>query len=74
VNDEHGELLELLAAHAELNRLTNELADARERRRVAAQRLVDRGRSLGWIGRQLGVSRQAVDSFLKYQDRRSDRT
>ena len=43
MNDEHGELLELLAAHAELNRLTNELADARERRRVAAQRLVDRG-------------------------------
>jgi hypothetical protein len=41
---------------------------------MAAQRLVGLGRSLVWIGEQLGVSKQAVDSFLKYQDRRPDRT
>lgn len=52
-----------------MERLTVELAAARQRRRAAAVRLVKLGRGQSWIGRQLGVTAQAVDSFLKYKDR-----
>jgi hypothetical protein len=65
---------DLVRAHEDLQRLTGELADARERRRLAAQRLIDSGRSLAWIAGRLGVTRQAVDGFLKYKDRKNIRS
>ena len=67
--DENSAVAELLAAHADIARLTVALADARERRRAAARRLIELGRGISWIARQLEVTPQAVDSFLKYQDR-----
>lgn len=63
-------LASLIAAHDDIDRLDRELQAARERRRDAARRLIDQGRSQAWIAGQLGISRQAVDSFLKYQQRR----
>lgn len=60
---------ELVRAHGDLERLTDELADARERRRQAAQRLIDGGRGTTWIAAQLGVTKQAVDGFVKYKQR-----
>ena len=68
--DESSAVAELLAAHADMARLTTELAEARERRRVAARRLIELGRGISWIAQQLDVSPQAVDGFLKYRDRR----
>ncbi|MCT7371938.1 LuxR family transcriptional regulator [Mycolicibacterium llatzerense] len=65
-------LAKLKEAHDDIDRLDRELAAARERRRDAARRLIDQGRSLSWIADQLHISRQAVDSFLKYRQRRSD--
>ncbi len=62
---------ELLAAHADMERLSEDLAEARERRRIAAQRLVEMGARQTWIAAQLGVTPQAVDSFLKYRARKS---
>lgn len=62
---------ELLAAHADMERLSEDLAEARERRRIAAQRLVELGARQTWIAEQLGVTPQAVDSFLKYRARKS---
>jgi hypothetical protein len=62
---------ELVRAHIDLERLTNELADARERRRTAAQRLLDGGRGTTWIAAQLGVTKQAVDGFVKYKQRKT---
>ena len=59
----------LLTAHADMARLTIELADARERRRAAARQLVDLGRGTSWIAARLGVTPQAVDGFLRYKDR-----
>jgi hypothetical protein len=67
--DENSALDDLLAAHAEMERLTVELAEARERRRIAARWLIDRGFGTTWIARQLGVTPQAVDGFVKYKDR-----
>lgn len=64
-------LKQLLAAHADLQRLTAEMAAARQRRRDAAAALTALGRGQTWIAAQLGVSPQAVDSFLKYKDRRN---
>ncbi|MDG5769407.1 hypothetical protein [Mycolicibacterium fortuitum] len=64
-------LKELLAAHADMERLTGEIMDARERRRDAARRLIDMGRGTSWIARHLDVSPQAVDAFLKYKQRKS---
>jgi len=61
---------ELRRAHAELVRLTGELAEARERRRQSARRLVEAGYGPSWIAQQLGVTRQAVDGFLRYKERR----
>ncbi|SKU63481.1 Uncharacterised protein [Mycobacteroides abscessus subsp. abscessus] len=58
---------ELLAAHAEMERLTADLLATRERRRSAARRLIELGRGTSWIARQLGVTPQAVDQFLKYK-------
>jgi hypothetical protein len=69
--DEAGAIAELLAAHSEMERSTAALADARERRRAAARRLIELGHGTSWIANQLGVSRQAVDGFLKYKDRRA---
>lgn len=66
-------LASLKAAHDDIDRLDRQLQAARERRRDAARRLVDQGRSLAWIADQLDISRQAVDSFLKYQQRRQQR-
>jgi hypothetical protein len=68
--DESEALSELVRAHADLERLTDEAADARERRRQAAQRLVEAGRGTTWIAAQLGVTKQAVDGFLKYKERK----
>ena len=68
--DESDALDDLLAAHADLERLTVEIADARERRRIAARRLIDSGHGQAWIARQLGVSPQAVDGFVKYKSRK----
>lgn len=67
--DESDAINSLLAAHADMERLTAELAAARERRRQAARRLVELGRGISWIAKQLGVTPQAVDGFLKYKDR-----
>jgi hypothetical protein len=68
--DESEALAELVRAHADLERLTDEAADARERRRQAAQHLVAAGRGTTWIATQLGVTKQAVDGFLKYKERK----
>lgn len=69
--DESDALAELVRAHADLERLTEDIADARERRRQAARRLVDSGHGTTWIANQLGVTKQAVDGFLKYKERRA---
>ncbi|TXH19471.1 MAG: LuxR family transcriptional regulator [Mycobacterium sp.] len=70
--DESAEALaELLRAHADLNRLSAESADARERRRQAARRLLESGYTMSRIAAELGVTRQAVEGFLKYKARRS---
>lgn len=69
--DESAEALaELLRAHADLNRLSAESADARERRRQAARRLLESGYTMSRIAAELGVTRQAVEGFLKYKARR----
>lgn len=71
---ESGDVLDdLVRAHENLQRLTGELAAAREHRRAAAQKLIDSGHSLAWIAEHLGVSRQAVDGFLKYKVRADKR-
>ena len=36
----------------------------------AAQRLVAAGRGTTWIAAQLGVTKQAVDGFLRYKERK----
>ena len=67
--DEDDAIAALLAAHADMGRLTVELADARERRRDAAHQLMALGRGTSWIAVRLGVTPQAVDGFIKYKDR-----
>lgn len=67
--DENGAIDALLAAHADMARLTLDLADARERRRAAARQLIALGRGTSWIAARLGVTPQAVDGFMKYKDR-----
>lgn len=57
-------LMRLLAAHADLDRLTAEVLKARRARREAAQELIDAGLGPTWIGRQIGVTPQAVQSLL----------
>jgi hypothetical protein len=69
--EESDALEELVRAHSDLERLTDELADARERRRKAAQHLLDGGRGTTWIATQLGVTKQAVDGFVKYKQRKT---
>lgn len=69
MDDERRALGELLAAHAEMEHLTAQIGAARERRRDAARRLIALGRGTSWIARQLGVTAQAVDGFIKYQER-----
>ncbi|BCI84777.1 hypothetical protein MTY66_64020 (plasmid) [Mycolicibacterium sp. TY66] len=69
--DERDALDALVRAHADLQRLTDEIADARERRRKAAAFLVDSGRRTTWIADQLGLTKQAVDQFMKYKERRA---
>lgn len=68
--DESRVLDELIAAHADLERLTAEIGEVRERRRKAARELIELGRGPSWIARQLGVTPQAVDGFLKYKERK----
>lgn len=63
-------LAELLAAHAAQADMTDQLVAARERRRIAARRLLDLGVTKTWIGQQLSMSPQAVDSFLNSRDTR----
>ncbi|WP_193606491.1 LuxR family transcriptional regulator [Mycobacteroides abscessus] len=65
--DEASAVSELVAAHTDMERLTADLLAARERRRAAARQLIDLGRGTSWIARQLGVTPQAVDQFLKYK-------
>jgi hypothetical protein len=67
--DEDGAVEALLAAHADMARLSVELTDARERRRDAARQLMALGRGTSWIATRLGVTPQAVDGFMKYKDR-----
>lgn len=69
MDDERRAVRELLAAHADMERLTAEISAARQRRRDAARRLIALGRGTSWIARQLGVTAQAVDGFVKYQER-----
>lgn len=69
--EESDALAELVRAHTDLERLTEETADARERRRQAARRLVELGHGTTWIAGQLGVTKQAVDGFLKYKERKT---
>ena len=69
--EESDALAELVRAHNDLERLTDELVDVRERRRKAAQRLLDGGRGTTWIAAQLGVTKQAVDGFVKYKRRKT---
>jgi hypothetical protein len=65
---EEGDALdELVRAHSDLERLTAELADARERRRQATQHLIDGGRGTTRIAAQLGMTKQAVDGLVKYK-------
>lgn len=66
-------LAELLAAHAAQAAMTDELVAARERRRIAARQLLDLGCTKTWIGQQLGMSPQAVDSFLHSREGRRGR-
>lgn len=68
--DEGTALDNLIAAHADLERLTEEIGVVRERRREAARQLIELGRGPSWIARQLGVTPQAVDGFLKYKERK----
>lgn len=68
--DEGDALAELVRAHADLESLTKKSAEARERRRRAARRLVEAGHGTTWIAAQLGVTKQAVDGFLKYKERK----
>ncbi|WP_254427624.1 hypothetical protein [Mycolicibacterium conceptionense] len=68
--DESRVLDDLIAAHADLERLTAEIGEVRERRRKAARELIELGRGPSWIARQLGVTPQAVDGFLKYKERK----
>jgi hypothetical protein len=68
--DESSALDDLITAHADMERLAEEIAEARERRRDAARRLIEFGRGPSWIARQLGVTPQAVDGFLKYKQRK----
>ncbi len=58
-------LAKLKAAHADLAMLTPQVAEAAKRRREAALKLIESGRSAAWIAEQLGVTRQAVHAFLK---------
>ena len=59
----------LLTAHADMARLTIELADARERRRAPGRQHGGLGRGNTWLAPAVGVSPQAVDGFLRYKDR-----
>ena len=61
---------ELDAMEDDLQRLSAESANARERRRRAARRLVEAGHGPTWIAEQLGVTKQAVDGFLRYEERK----
>lgn len=65
-------LAKLKQAHDDIDRLDRELQAARERRRDAARRLIDQCHTLTWIAGQLDITRQGVDSFLKYKQRRGD--
>ncbi|WP_255788244.1 helix-turn-helix domain-containing protein [Mycobacteroides abscessus] len=65
--DEASAVSELVAAHADVERLTADLLEASKRRRAAARQLIELGRGTSWIARHLGVSPQAVDQFLKYK-------
>ncbi len=69
--DEGDALEELVRAHDDLERLTDEIADARERRRAAARCLIDAGHGTTWIAAQLGVTKQAVDGIVKYKQRKA---
>lgn len=71
--DDQQLLARLLAAHKDTVEHTALLAQDRQRRREAAAELHDAGHSFKWIGDQLGLSAQAVESFLKYRQRRQDR-
>ena len=74
MDNESRALADLLAAHADLERLTAEAGAARQRRREAARRLIELGRGTSWIARQLGITAQAVDGFVKYQERQQKRS
>lgn len=64
---------ELRAAHAAAAEHTERLAEARQRRRELAAELHASGHPYKWIGEQIGVTAQAVEGFLKYQQRRQQR-
>lgn len=62
---------DLIAAHTDAENLTALLAQTRNRRREIAAQLHAAGYSYRWLGQQIGVSPQAVESFVKYHQRRT---
>lgn len=60
----------LQKAHQDADKYTALLATAREQRRLLTGLLRARGHSFRWIGDQLQITPQAVDSFVKYRQRR----
>lgn len=69
-DSEAGRVDQLIAAHHETGHRTKQLAAARQRRRELAVHLHLGGRSYTWIGRQIGLTGQAVEGFVKYHQRR----
>ncbi|MBO0879684.1 MAG: LuxR family transcriptional regulator [Mycobacterium sp.] len=68
--DEEARLVaELRAAHEDIPRRQADLVEARQRRRDAAVKLRESGRSYAWIGEQIGVSAQAIEGSVKLRDR-----
>lgn len=71
--DEARMVAELREVHAAAAEHTERLAEARQRRRELAADLHAAGHSYKWIGEQIGVTAQAVEGFIKYQQRRQQR-
>ncbi|SLH39237.1 hypothetical protein [Mycobacteroides abscessus] len=66
---------ELITAHEDMKSLTDQMADARERRRNSARTLIDKfGLEMVYVAQLLGVTKQAVDSFLQYKTRKEAST
>ena len=64
----------LKAAHRATVRQTKMLTKSRQLRRDLAVELHQAGHSYRWIGAQIGLTAQAVEGFVKYQQRRAARS